>query len=212
MVESFIKDFIKKPESSKTLSLIYEDTGTNAVYIKSLFTETLISEVEELLSSKKYDLIKTLLHTFFMADFIAARYKRNVIYKLPRKVIFTATFYPDILHLYMNKKIQAYDILGKDRFNVTKEALHKIIDFEFFDSGYSVPLSGDSYSDCNVRAIFLYHSDKIDSDILKKVIDIVDCKDYKGNMRVEELKKYKNKIPKSIFEESPELELYFEII
>lgn len=90
---------------------------------------------------------------------------------------------------YDDKYFEAYHVIGKDRFKVNSAILYDIVCDPRFTSGHIVAMSGENYSDVNIRAVFLYQHHAIDDKVLNKIIDIVESDGYNGYMSTDQFKK-----------------------
>lgn len=183
-------------------------------------TEYINTRYETIRHSKKssiddYDRIRDITYNFIMNNTVAAVYKKQLIHGINPEFIYNdRKFLKAIYLMYFANQLEAYEIIGKNRFtSINEETLYRIIEHSFFNSGHVVPMSGDSYSDANVRAVFLYHSKKITPRILNKICDIVDnMENYRGRIDKTKLLEYVRKHCNEVLESDSSLKLYFEII
>lgn len=163
--------------------------------------------------SKTYENLRNIIYIFLTNSNIAGGYKKMLINRLRPGIIYRDSIFVNVLFkLYNEKQLQAYEIIGKNRFKINEESLYKIVTNEFFNSGYVVPMSGDSYSDANVRAVLLYHSDVISVRIVRYLCDLIDSTDYKGKIDAKKLKEYVTSKCPNIIEKDSTLQLYFDLV
>ena len=157
--------------------------------------------------------VRDVIYTFLTNSNIAGGYKRMLINQLNPDIIYRDNMFINVFfELYNKKQLQAYEIIGINRFKVDEEFLYKVITNEFFNSGYTVPISGHSYSDANLRAVLLYHSDVVSIRIIKYLCNLVDSANYKGKIDMKRLKKYVISKCPDIIKEDSTLQLYFDLV